>query len=413
MKAQRHLPPTAAPISWRDLGCALLGVVRGGRYRARIEAEMKEYFGVRYLFLLSSGKAALATILRSLSMSSPRRKVVIPAYTCFSVPSAVVRAGCEVVLCDIDPHTLDFRFDQLVDLVDANTLCVVSPHLLGQVADVNRVNAIVQRYNVPVVEDAAQAMGIRHGGQWLGAQGDIGFFSLGRGKHVTVGSGGVVLTNSDDHAEKIERAIQEVQEPPLSSQMANAAIVAAMKLFILPGLYWVPAGLPFLGLGETTFYPDFPIYRMGGMRAGMLSTWQKRLEASNEIRKKRAGQFIEQFAAVLQQLGPSRVANRAYLRLPVMMPTASHKRALCAESVKQGLGISSLYPTPISAIPELRVCFGGQQFPGASMLAERLVTMPVHAYVEQDDVRKMGMLVQALVATESSSTTETSPLLPS
>ena len=406
MRVQRYLAPTAAPVSWGDIGRAVLGLMRGQRYHADLEIEMKRYFGVKYLYLLSSGKAALTIILRALAAQSPRRKVIIPAYTCFSVPSAIVRAGCQVVLCDVDPHTLDFDFGRLKTIVDDNTLCIVSPHLLGQVSNIQRVQAIARLYQVPVVEDAAQAMGGRHKGRLLGTQGDIGFFSLGRGKNVTAGSGGVILTNSGELAQQLSIAYQDVPEPSIASRIANVMTVAAMKLLIHPRAYWLPAGLPFLGLGETMFYRDFPIHRMDGMRAGLLNTWQKRLEQSNGIRKQWAQQYLKQFHADFEQLEPSRVAEQAYLRIPVVLPTAEQKRDLCALSAEQGMGVAALYPTPISEIPELRASFGDQQFPGASVLAKRLVTLPVHKYVEQDDMRRICGMLRAVKANASPSTAQ-------
>ena len=402
MKIQRHLAPTAAPISWSDIGRGLIGLFRGQRYRAGIEAEMKDYFGVKHLFLVSSGKAALTTILRALAADSPRRKVIIPAFTCFSVPSAVLQAGCRVELCDVVPDTLDFDFSRLEAIVDKDTLCIVSPHLLGQVADIRRAQAIAQPHHVPVVEDAAQAMGIKFGGRWLGAQGEIGFFSLGRGKNVTAGSGGVILTNSDDLARKVTSVYQQLSESSLADQITNAAMAVAMKLLIVPRLYWFPAGLPFLGLGETRFYRDFPIHRLDGMRAGLLCAWRKRLERSNNIRMQQTQRYHQQFPADLKQLEPRLVAGTTYLRIPVVMPTALQKRDVCASSLVQGLGISPLYPTPISEIPELRGAFDDQQFRGASVLAERLVTLPVHNYVEEGDIGRICEMLHAVVSKVSS-----------
>ena len=205
MRMQRHLAPTAAPVSVADLGRAILGLFQAQRYRLRLETELKRYFGVGHVFLLSSGKAALATIVEAFAATSSRRKVVIPAYTCFSVPSAIMRVGCEVMLCDVDPHTLDFDFDHLQRIVDNQTLCIVSPHLLGQTADIRRAKAIANPWEVPVIEDAAQAMGRKTTEGWVGTMGDVGFFSLGRGKNVTAGSGGVIVTSSSDLADKLAK----------------------------------------------------------------------------------------------------------------------------------------------------------------------------------------------------------------
>lgn len=404
MKIQRHLAPTAAPISWREIGRAFLGIGRGPQERADREAELSEYFGAKHVFLLSSGKAALATIVRGLASGSSRRNVIIPAYTCYSVPSAIVRAGCRVILCDVSPHTLDFDYSELERLVDGETLCIVAPHLLGQAVDIKRVRTIAQAYHIPVVEDAAQAMGGRCEGRWLGTQGDVGFFSLGRGKNVTAGSGGVILTNSDEMASQLRTVYEEVPEASLMSQFVNVLMVAAMRFALHPRLYWLPAGLSFLGLGETVFDCDFSLNKMDGMRAGLLAGWQDRLRVSNTERADRASQYLDRLPPSLQRVDPVRTEGVAYLRFPLLMPTADSKAAVCALARKQGLGVSPLYPATISDIPELQGSLVSRRFEGARTLVERLVTLPVHHYVEKTDIERICRTLLATTEPVSAST---------
>ena len=164
MIPQRTLSPTAAPISFRDLIRAMGSLWGGTKHRMRLIQELKAKFSAREVFLVSSGKAALTVILKALAASSGRRRVIIPAYTCFSVPSAIVRAGLEVVLCDVEPETLDFNFSELEGLIDESVLCVVPTHLFGRPADIDRVNRLCEGKGIVVVEDAAQAMGGQSGG---------------------------------------------------------------------------------------------------------------------------------------------------------------------------------------------------------------------------------------------------------
>ena len=110
MIIRRTLPPTAAPIYCRDIVNGLVGMLRGGPEIERFESEIREYFGVRHCFTLSSGRAALTVILRALHALHPERTVVvIPAYTCYSVAASIVRASLSICLCDIDARTLDFK----------------------------------------------------------------------------------------------------------------------------------------------------------------------------------------------------------------------------------------------------------------------------------------------------------------
>src|SRR5437870_9965296 len=114
MRIGRTLPPAATPIDVGAIASGLCGLFRGQQELDRFELELKEYFGVRHCFLVSSGKAALTLILHALKELSPDRdEVLLPAFTCFSVPSSVVRAGLRIRLCDLRVDSLDFDFAQL------------------------------------------------------------------------------------------------------------------------------------------------------------------------------------------------------------------------------------------------------------------------------------------------------------
>lgn len=393
MKMQRHLPPTAAPLAFQDLVTGALGLVCAGSFQRTLESEIKTFFDVKHVFLLTSGKAALTTILRGLKADSSRRQVIIPAYTCFSVPSAVLKAGLEVVLCDVDSHTLDLNLQRLRETVGPDTLAIVVPHLLGQPADIPAIRGIAEPVGALIIEDAAQAMGCKSEGRWLGTQGDIGFFSVGRGKNLSAGSGGVIVTNSDRLAESVRREYASLASEPIMAIIGNLLKVVVATFLIHPKLYWIPAGIPFLGLGETKFYSDFPVCRMDGIRVGLLSSWRGRLVESNRCRVQTRRSFLDRLsrAAVRFLVHPSEAVLN--LRLPVLMPTAQQKEALCAAAKINGLGISGLYPAPISKISDIAAMFGTRRYPGAEALSARLVTLPLHRFVTETDVDRICAVV--------------------
>jgi len=392
MNMKRYLPPTAAPLGILDLVQGAMGLLRGDQVRKRLEAEIKSYFGSSHVFLVSSGKAALCTILRALKSNSTRTTVIIPAYTCFSVPSAVLKAGLNLALCDVNPRSLDFDLLQLQDKIGLDTLAVVVPHLLGKPADIQRIQAMAYAKGAVVVEDAAQAMGGKDGGRWLGTQTDVGFFSFGRGKNVSAGSGGMILTNNDAIGAAVQQAYGELpSEPPLTA-VKNFLSVFAAQWLLHPNVYWLPAGLPFLGLGETIFYPDFPVYRMDGIRMALLLSWRARLRGSNRGRAEVARRIIQRLRLSSRTATVSESAP--WLRLPVLMPTSEDKRALCQVAREEGLGVSGLYPAPISEIQELRTHFAQDHYPGAITLAERLVTLPTHCYVSDRDIERICAALQ-------------------
>jgi len=100
-------------------------------------------------------------------------------------------------------------------IVDNETLCIVSPHLLGQTADIRRTKAIAMPFGVSVIEDATQSMGRKTTEGWVGALGDVGFSSLARGRNVTAGSGSVIVTRSNDLAHKLAKIYANVPEESL------------------------------------------------------------------------------------------------------------------------------------------------------------------------------------------------------
>ena len=131
MRIGRTIPPAAAPIYVRDIISGLTGLIRGQNELNRFKSELKDYFSAKHCFLLSSGKAALTIILQALHDANPdKEEVLIPAFICYSVPSAIVRAGLKVKLCDSDPETLDFNFDQLEKIISHSKLAIQNSKFL-------------------------------------------------------------------------------------------------------------------------------------------------------------------------------------------------------------------------------------------------------------------------------------------
>ena len=160
MRIGRTLPPAAAPIGIGNLvsGCAAL--LSGRRQLDRFRRELQEHFGVKHCFLVSSGQAAFTLILQALRELSPGRdEVLIPAFTCYSVPASIVRAGLRIRLCDVRPDRLDFDYRQLSAIPTAKVLAAVPTHLFGLPAHVGALRNLLRDPGGAIVEDASQAIG--------------------------------------------------------------------------------------------------------------------------------------------------------------------------------------------------------------------------------------------------------------
>jgi dTDP-4-amino-4,6-dideoxygalactose transaminase len=393
MRIGRTVPPAAAPLGWADLCHAVAGAMSPVRSLSLLEREIARHFGVRHVFLVSSGTAALTLTLKALKSMSRRTGVVIPAYTCFSVPAAVAQAGLRPVLCDIDPATFDFDYRLLEEHLGPNTLCVLGHNLFGIPSDVAGIRALCAPRGIFVVEDAAQAMGTEDDGRAVGTRGDVGIFSLGRGKNITCGSGGIIVTSSDAMATVLARQCRPLKTPGAVELVEQFLRLVFMALFIRPGLYWIPAGLPFLRLGQTVYPRKIKLRRLSGMQAGVLRGWRHHLARSNRVRSETAAYF----AARLPR-PPAHGSSHPYLRLPVFAASRGERDRIHAMSQARGLGLSVAYPTPVNEIPEIRFSAHGQRFPAAKTVAERLLTIPTHHWLSEDDKRAIAECMAATTA---------------
>jgi len=358
-----------------------------------LEDSVRQYFKTRHVFLVSSGKAALTMTLMGLKAASSRTEVVIPAYTCFSMPAAVISAGLRPILCDINPTTFDFDHDQLEATLNDNTLCVVAHHLFGIPSDIERVRTLCQSRGIVVIEDAAQAMGVESGGRKLGTLGDVGVFSLGRGKNITCGSGGIVITQSDSIAAALRAQWPGLESPLTAESLKDFAKLAFMAIFIRPRLYWIPNAMPFLKLGQTIFPKSVAVKRLSGMQAGLLHDWQHQLSESNQRRSETSASVSRQMSLSLPQ-GPS----HPYLRLPILAATPQGRARIHSFAERRGLGVSLAYPTPINEIPEISYLFDGKRFPSAQRVSEHILTIPTHQWISEKDTRALVACVEPSAA---------------
>ena len=393
MRIGRTLPPAAAPLRCRDLCHGVLGMLSPDDSIRQLEDSIRKYFGARHVFLVSSGKAALTMTLMGLKASSQRTEVIIPAYTCFSMPAAVLSAGLKPILCDINPSTFDFDHEQLEATLNDNTLCVVAHHLFGIPSDIERVRALCHQRGIIVIEDAAQAMGVESSGRKLGTLGDVGIFSLGRGKNITCGSGGIVVTQSDRVADALRTQWPRLESPLAAEVLKDFAKLVFMAIFIRPRLYWIPAALPFLRLGQTIFPKTVSVKRLSGMQAGLLHNWQRRLTQSNQCRSETAASVSRQMSLSLPQ-GPS----HPYLRLPILAATPQRRQHIHSFAQRRGLGLSVAYPTPINEIPEISHMFDGKRFPSARRVSEHILTIPNHQWISENDKKAIAECVHASAA---------------
>jgi perosamine synthetase len=233
-------------------------------------------------------------------------------------------------------------------------------------------------------------MGGERQGHKVGTMGDVGFFSLERGKALSTVEGGIIVTNSEAIGEALKRQSEAIPTYSLTELLMLVGYAVTLAVFSRPWLYWVPKSLPFLGLGETLFAPDFSIKRMSNLQAGMAAGWKSRL---SELRRIRVKNSCYIFKSGVKATGGSDVLLSGFIRYPVLVTNSTEKIAAIRESNRLGLGGADVYPGAVDGIAELRGCIVGGTSVKAQSIVERMVTLPVHPYVTEADMKIIVNLI--------------------
>lgn len=354
----------------------------------------------RHVFGVSSGRAALWLVLKSLRHLQPERSVVaIPAYTCFTVAAAIVRAGLKIYPVDIDPETLDFDYSHLEAAPEASLLCILSSNLFGIVNDVERIRQIARGKGTLFVDDAAQALGATRNGIAAGTSADVGIYSLGRGKALTTIEGGIIITSADDLAEVIRAGTASIPPPTVRHSAWVLFQMLIYSVFLNPRLYWIPNSMPFLRLGVTEFAPDFPVFRLAGFSQSLISDLLEDLDGVNQIRRNNAAALRQaiQGNSHFTTTELARDCQPAYIRFPVIARDREIRDAAVARLRGAGIGAGPLYPSAICDIPGIDPHMAVRDFHRrhAEEISQRLLTLPTHHLVSERDLNRMVRILSS------------------
>jgi dTDP-4-amino-4,6-dideoxygalactose transaminase len=332
----RAQPPVYSPLSARAIAAGLIAAVAGGRgARASLAATLKARYGARGLAFTDSGTSALALALRLTAARRPGRPVLLPAWGCFDLVTAALAADVRIAFYDIDPATLGPDWDSLGAGARLEPAAGVAVHFYGLPIDWGRFEAILKPSGAVLVEDAAQSVGAEVGGRLTGSLGALSVLSFGRGKGMTGGRGGALLANDETWIADLER----LRLPTPRGGVGELLALIAQWILTRPSLYGLPAGLPWLGLGQTMFRPPHPIGGLSGMAAGMLGTTLRLADGEAEVRRRNAEWLVERLRGSRLDLPRQVVGTRAgWLRLPARLPSGG-AQALTTDSRARALGI--------------------------------------------------------------------------
>ncbi len=202
--------PVAQPVITKNakkylLDCIDSGWVSSkGPYVERFEKAFAEYHGVRFATTTTSGTTALHLALVALRIGNGD-EVIVPTFTMIAPVFAILYTGAKPVLVDCEKLTWNMDVSQIEKKINEKTKAIIAVHIYGHPVDMDPVLELAKKYNLSIIEDAAEGLGSLYKGKKVGSFGDVSCFSFYANKLVTTGEGGIVLTKDKTLHERLKR----------------------------------------------------------------------------------------------------------------------------------------------------------------------------------------------------------------
>jgi len=319
----------------------------------RLEEQLAEYSGVRHAIACSSGSDALLLALKALGIG-PGDEVLTVPFTFFATAGAIALAGARPVFVDVEADTFNMDVKLAAEAVERNPRikAILPVHLYGACCDMDAIGEIAR--GIPVIEDAAQAIGAEYKGRRAGSLGAIGCFSFYPTKNLgAFGDAGLCTTNDD----------------------ALAAKLRALRVHGRTGTYYHE----FVGMAS----------RMDGIQAAALGVKFKHLDAWSDGRARNAALYCR----LLTSAGVPVIAPRPaeyqtrHIFHQYVIRCARDRDGLQKYLKAKGVGSEVYYPLALHQQP----CFAGLgysagDFPVSEELARTVLALPVHSDLREGQI---------------------------
>jgi len=329
----------------------------GGPEVSGLEDEVARYSRCAHGIGCASGTDALLLSLRVLEVG-PGDEVITSAFSFFASAGVVANVGARPVFVDVDPRNYNLDPHRLEAAITPMTKAVIAVHLFGQCCDLNAIQAICEKHQVWLIEDAAQAIGSEWEGRRAGAVGDLGCFSFFPSKNLgAAGDGGMVTTQSATLAERVRLLREHGSNPKYYHSI----------------------------VGTNS--------RLDALQAAILRVKLRHLDRWSEGRARNATLYDRLFEGA--RLGrPYRdprgrhIYNQYVIRVP-------RRDSLRQHLSDRGIGTEIYYPLPL----HLQQCFAtlGYQpgyLPQAEAAAQEVLALPIYPELTEEQIRYVAATVR-------------------
>lgn len=346
-----------------------------------LEKDLQRYLNCRHAIAVSSGTDALLVALMALDIKSGD-EVIVPTYSFFATAGVVARLQATPVFADIDPVTFNIDPADVARKLSSRTKAIIPVHLYGQSADMSAIMEIARQKGIPVVEDAAQAIGVDgEEGRRVGTTGAIGCFSFFPSKNLgCFGDGGLVTTENDGLAEQLRILRVHGGKPKYFHKVIGGN------------------------------------FRLDAIQAAVLRAKLPRLDEWSAARRRNADLYTRLFveAGLATGEGQTELSGREKVLLPKAVYRSSGIRnyhiynqyvirvkdrdGLKKHLTENGIGNEIYYPVPFHR----QECFRylGQEdskFPASNFAAEHSLALPIYPELTEEQVRYVVRIIASFV----------------
>ena len=342
-----------------------------GEFTKKCSKWLEEKFNAQKVLLTTSGTSALDMAML-LCKFQPGDEVILPSYTFSSTATSILIGGATPVFVDIRPDTMNIDETKIEAAITKHTKAIAVVHYAGVACEMDTIMDIASRYNLKVIEDAAQGVMSYYKGKALGTIGDFGCYSFHETKNYSMGEGGALVINDPNYNERAEI---------LREKGTNRS-----KFFRgqIDKYTWVDVGDSYLPSELNAAYLWAQLQKADEVNDNRLATWKKYYEALQPLAK------VGKFEIPIIPEGCKHNAHMFYLKLKDL-----EERTKFINYMKEhGIGCVFHYVPLHSAPAGKKYChFHGEDI-FTTKESERLVRLPIYYNMSTNDVEAVIMRVK-------------------
>jgi len=331
-----------------------------GEELKKFEEEFARFCDVKYAIGVANGSDALILALKACGIGKGDEVITVP-HTFIATTEAISNVGGKVVFVDVDPKTYTIDISKIEEKINKRTKAIIPVHLYGQPADMDPIMRLAKKYNLKVIEDAAQAHGAEYKGEKVGSIGEVACFSFYPGKNLgAYGDAGIVVTDNEEIAEVIKL-------------LRNHGRIAKKYEYDIEG------------------YSS----RLDNLQAAILRVKLRYLNKWNESRRKNAKKYNELLDNIGRIITPYEADYAKHVYHLYVIRTDKGRDKLREELKSKGITTGIHYPIPLHLQPAYSY-LGHKEgdFPVTERCSQKILSLPIFAELTGGQIEEIVEIIK-------------------